>query len=63
MSATPLSVSELNRLVRTTLERGIPLSWVSGEISNLTRAASGHLYFTLKDEAAQVRCVMFRNRA
>lgn len=53
----------LNRLARETLEHAFPLSWVSGEISNLTRAASGHIYFSLKDEAAQVRCVMFRNRA
>lgn len=41
----------------------MPLLWVSGEISNLTRAASGHVYFSLKDDSAQVRCVMFRSRA
>lgn len=58
-----ISVSELNRLARQTLERAIPLLWVTGEISNLVRAASGHIYFTLKDETAQVRCVMFRSRA
>jgi exodeoxyribonuclease VII large subunit len=57
-----LSVSALNRLARETLERSFPLFWVAGEISNLTRAASGHWYFSLKDERAQVRCVMFRNR-
>ncbi|MDR2875005.1 MAG: exodeoxyribonuclease VII large subunit [Methylobacillus sp.] len=57
-----LSVSALNRMARETLERGFPLLWVAGEISNLTRAASGHWYFSLKDEHAQVRCVMFRNR-
>lgn len=45
------------------LERNFPLSWVSGEISNFTCAASGHWYFTLKDSAAQVRAVMFRGRA
>ncbi len=45
------------------MERNIPLTWVSGEISNFTRAASGHWYFTLKDQAAQVRAVMFRGRA
>ncbi len=60
---TILSVSSLNRLVRECLENAIPLSWVSGEISNLTYAASGHVYFSLKDAAAQVRCVMWRSRA
>jgi exodeoxyribonuclease VII large subunit len=58
-----LRVSELNRLARQALEARFPLLWVAGEVSNLTRAASGHLYFSLKDEAAQVRCAMFRNRA
>lgn len=63
MTPSIVSVSELNRLARTLLEREIPLLWVAGEISNLTRAASGHVYFSLKDETAQVRCVMFRSRA
>jgi len=58
-----VSVSELNRRARASLEREFPLLWVSGEISNLTRATSGHVYFSLKDEAAQARCVMFRSRA
>ncbi|AYH42927.1 exodeoxyribonuclease VII large subunit [Azoarcus sp. DN11] len=58
-----VSVSELNRMAREALESRIPLLWVSGEISNLTRAPSGHLYFTLKDSQAQVRCTMWRNRA
>jgi len=62
-SAAVVSISELNRRARTSLEREFPLLWVAGEISNLTRAASGHLYFSLKDEAAQARCVMFRARA
>ena len=57
-----LTVSALARSVRDLLEHRFPLSWVAGEISNFTRAKSGHLYFSLKDEAAQVRCVMFRNR-
>ncbi|HZV97714.1 MAG TPA: exodeoxyribonuclease VII large subunit [Methylophilaceae bacterium] len=57
-----LTVSELNRLARDVLERSFPLFWISGEISNLTRAASGHWYFSLKDSGAQVRCVMFRSR-
>ncbi len=57
-----LSVSELLRSVRDTLERRFPLLWVRGEVSNLSRAASGHCYFTLKDGAAQVDCVMFKSR-
>jgi hypothetical protein len=57
-----LSVSQLNRAVAGMLERSFPLLWVSGEISNLTRAASGHWYFTLKDAQAAVRAVMFRGR-
>ena len=62
-SATVIPVSMLNRLARERLETSFPLCWVAGEISNLTYAASGHVYFSLKDAAAQVRCVMFRNRA
>ncbi|GHT93724.1 exodeoxyribonuclease 7 large subunit [Betaproteobacteria bacterium] len=58
-----LSVSELNRAVRGELEARFPLFWVAGEISSLTRAASGHLYFTLKDAHAQVRCAIWRNKA
>jgi len=57
-----LTVSELNRLANQVLTEHFPLFWVSGEISNLTRAASGHWYFSLKDNKAQVRCVMFRGR-
>src|SRR5437879_13092227 len=55
-----LSVSALVRSVRDLLERRYPLLWVAGEISNFTVAKSGHAYFVLKDEHAQVRCVMFR---
>lgn len=58
-----LSVTELNRRVRNLLETNLELIWVSGEVSNMTKAASGHWYFSLKDEGAQVRCVMFRNKA
>src|SRR5256884_6044975 len=58
-----LSVSELLRSVRDTLERRFPLLWVRGELSNLSRAPSGHRYFTLKDRGAQVDCVMYRSRA
>jgi exodeoxyribonuclease VII large subunit len=57
-----ISVSELNRSARELLEQGFPLTWVAGEISNFTRAASGHYYFSLKDAQAQVRCVMFRQK-
>ena len=62
-SAPVLSVSELLRSVRDILERRFPLAWVGGEISNFRPASSGHWYFTLKDETAQVDCVMFRGRA
>jgi exodeoxyribonuclease VII large subunit len=57
-----ISVTELNRLARFAVERALPIRWVIGEISNLTRAPSGHWYFTLKDANASVRCAMFRNR-
>lgn len=58
-----VSVSWLNRAAREALEGSFPLMWIGGEVSTLTRAASGHVYFTLKDEDAQVRCTMWRNRA
>lgn len=58
-----VSVSWLNRAAREALEASLPLLWVGGEISSLTRAASGHIYFTLKDADAQVRCTIWRNRA
>ncbi len=58
-----LRVAELNAVVKNLLEGSLPLLWVRGEVSNLVRAASGHSYFSLKDEQAQVRCVMFRQRA
>ncbi|MGL6071587.1 exodeoxyribonuclease VII large subunit [Craterilacuibacter sp.] len=57
-----ISVTALNRMARTLLENGIPSLWIGGEISNLTLAASGHAYFSLKDAGAQIRCVMFRQR-
>ena len=57
------TVSRLNSEVRASLESGFPLLWIEGEISNLARPRSGHLYFSLKDERAQVRCAMFRNRS
>ncbi|MES2298867.1 MAG: exodeoxyribonuclease VII large subunit [Pseudomonadota bacterium] len=63
LAAPVLTVSALNAQVARLLERSFPLSWISGEVSNFTRAGSGHWYFTLKDDAAQVRAVMFRGRA
>lgn len=56
------SVEELNRRVKDLLEVHLPLIWVEGEISNFSAPASGHWYFTLKDERAQVRCAMFKGR-
>ncbi|MBQ5938623.1 MULTISPECIES: exodeoxyribonuclease VII large subunit [unclassified Massilia] len=58
-----MTVTALNQQVARLLERSFPLVWIGGEISNFTRASSGHWYFTLKDDAAQVRAVMFRSRA
>jgi exodeoxyribonuclease VII large subunit len=60
--ATALTVSQLNRQARNLLEEGLARVWVEGEISNLARPASGHLYFRLKDEAAQIGAAFFRNR-
>ena len=56
------SVSALNHAVSELLGDHFPLIWVEGEISNLARPASGHLYFSLKDEQAQIRCAMFRGK-
>lgn len=56
------SVSRLNREVRAVLEGSFPLLWVEGEVSNLAQPVSGHIYFSLKDPAAQVRCAMFRSK-
>ncbi len=55
-----LSVSELTRLIKQDLEGTFPALWVRGEVSNFAHHRSGHMYFSLKDEAAVVRCVMFR---
>lgn len=57
------TVSRLNQEVRLLLEGTFPLIWVEGELSNLARPSSGHLYFSLKDGESQVRCAMFRNKA
>lgn len=56
------TVTRLNREARAILEDGFPPLWVEGEISNLARPASGHLYFSLKDAQCQVRCALFRSR-
>jgi len=55
------SVSELNQRLKQTIAGNFSLIWVEGEISNLARPASGHIYFSLKDSSAQLRCVMFRS--
>ncbi len=58
-----LTPSTLNRLVRDLLADAFPAVWVEGELSNLARPASGHIYFTLKDARAQIRCAMFKPRS
>ena len=58
-----ISVSELNALAKALLEDHLAGLWIAGEVSNLTRAASGHYYFSLKDSRAQVRCAMFKGAA
>ena len=58
-----LTVSELNQTLSQLVEAAFPLLWISGEVSSFTRAASGHWYFTLKDDDSQIRAVMFRGRA
>jgi len=55
--------SQLNTLARNLLEDAFPLIWVEGELGNVSRPASGHLYFTLKDERAQVRCALFKPKS
>ncbi|MFO7708980.1 MAG: exodeoxyribonuclease VII large subunit [Desulfobacterales bacterium] len=57
-----LTVSELTARIKSLLEKNFPFVWICGEISNLRIPGSGHLYFTLKDESAQVAAVMFRNQ-
>ena len=56
------TVSRLNREARTLLERELGAVWIEGEISNLARPRSGHWYFSLKDDAAQTGCAMFKSR-
>ncbi|MFN2332565.1 MAG: exodeoxyribonuclease VII large subunit, partial [Halomonas sp.] len=65
MSSVPdaLSVSEVNQRARQTLERDVGELWVEGELSGVSQPSSGHIYFTLKDDRAQLRCALFRVRA
>lgn len=63
LAPAPLSVTALNALAKNLLEQELVGLWITGEISNLTRAASGHYYFALKDERAQVRCALFKGYA
>lgn len=58
-----LTPAQLNTLARDLLEGSFGSVWVEGELSNVSRPASGHLYFTLKDARAQVRCALFRQKA
>src|SRR6476659_6067251 len=58
-----LTPSQLNTLARDLLEGAFPAIWVEGELSGVARPASGHLYFSLKDERAQVRCAMFKPKS
>ena len=58
-----LKPAQLNALAKDLLESNFNQIWLEGEISNLAKPSSGHLYFTLKDQRAQVRCAMFKNRA
>lgn len=63
MSEQVLSVSDLNRQARKALESELAECWVEGELSGVSRPSSGHVYFTLKDDRAQVRAVLFRQQA
>lgn len=57
-----LTVRELTELLRKSLEGRFPFVWVRGEVSNLSRPGSGHIYFSLKDQDAQLQCVWFRHQ-
>jgi exodeoxyribonuclease VII large subunit len=62
-SRAVLSPTQLNALARDLLEGAFPLVWVQGELSGVSRPSSGHIYFTLKDARAQVRCALFKPRS
>lgn len=59
----PLSISQLNWFIKQTLEHAVPRVWVEGEVTDLTRPSSGHIYFSLKDERSQIRGVIWRSTA
>ena len=58
-----VSVSEINRRAKSILEENFPFVWIQGEVSNFFSAASGHWYFSLKDESSEIRCAMFANKS
>lgn len=60
--AVAITVSQLNRQVKALLEQGIARLWIEGELSNIAKPASGHVYFSLKDKTAQIRAAFFRQR-
>jgi exodeoxyribonuclease VII large subunit len=60
---TILTPTQVNAIARELIENAFPLLWIEGEISNFSKPSSGHLYFTLKDSAAQLRCAMFKPRS
>ena len=62
MQSAPYTVSSLNREIRNLVESSFRSIWVTGEISNLARPSSGHMYFSLKEENSVIRCAWFRNR-
>ena len=57
-----VSVSEINKRAKSLLEENFPFVWIEGEVSNFFSAASGHWYFSLKDESSEIRCAMFSNK-
>ncbi len=57
-----ISVSEMNKRAKSILEENFPFVWIQGEVSNFFSAASGHWYFSLKDESSEIRCAMFTNK-
>jgi exodeoxyribonuclease VII large subunit len=63
MASQILKVSELTQQIKHLLEENFPFVWVEGEISNVTFHSTGHFFFTLKDEKAQIRAIMFRSQA